>query len=189
MRRKTFNVLFETKNEMDILGKEHCMWRSLWYFVLSLGFFIGLVSNFLLSPLSLGIRFGVIFALLMIGAVVLTLYGFLLHGILETVGATSGNPVSLICLLGYTVLPFLVLTPVAFLSTRLGYEGVLLFGGTFLVGCFWMLYLLMRALQVVYIIDFVRAVAVVCFSLLLLAITFVLPVYLLVRLFFLSVGL
>jgi hypothetical protein len=61
----------------------------------------------------------------MIGAVVLTCMAFLLHGILETVGATSGNPVSLICLLGYTVLPFLVLTPVAFLSTKLGLTGVL----------------------------------------------------------------
>lgn len=188
MRRKTFNVLFETKNEMDILGKEHCMWRSLWYFVLSLGFFIGVVSNYFLSSLTLGIRFGVIFALLMIGAVVLTLYGFLLHGILETVGATSGNPTSLICLLGYTGLPFLVLTPVAFLSTKLGYQGLILFGVTFLVGFLWMLYLLMRALQVVYIIDFIRAVAVVCFSLLLLAITFILPVYLLVRLLMLSFG-
>lgn len=186
MRRKTFNVLFETKNEMDILGKEHCMWRSLWYFVLSLGFFIGVVSNYFLSTLNLGVRFGVIFALLMIGAVLLTLYGFLLHGILETVGATSGNPVSLICLLGYTVLPFLVLTPVAFLSTRLGYDGIVLFFASFFFGSLWMLYLLIRALQVVYIIDFIRAVSVVGFSLLLLAITFILPVWLLIRLLMLQ---
>jgi hypothetical protein len=62
MRRKTFNVLFETKNEMDILGKEHCMWRSLWYFVLSLGFFIRRGEQFCAQFTALGIRFGVVAA-------------------------------------------------------------------------------------------------------------------------------
>jgi hypothetical protein len=188
MRRKTFNVLFETKDEMAILGKEHCMWRSLWYFVLSLGLFCGVVSNYVLSAQTLVVRFAVVAAILIVLALLLAMYGFLLHGILETVGATSGNPVSLICLLGYTVLPFMVLTPVAFLSTKYGFTGILIFGATFAAGMLWMLYLLMRALEAVYIIDFIRAFAVVCFSVLMLGIVFVMPVCLAVKLVLLQLA-
>lgn len=151
------------------------MWQSCLYFALSLGLFGGVVSNHFLSKLELGTRFAVVVAVILITGVALFMYGLLLHGILETVGSTSGNPVALICLLGYTALPFLVLTPVAFLSTKSGYGGLLLFLAAFGVGAVWMLYLLMRALQVVYIIDFPRAAAVVLFSLLLLYIVFVLP--------------
>ncbi|MFQ9523698.1 MAG: hypothetical protein ACLR2G_09680 [Phascolarctobacterium faecium] len=38
----------------------------------------------------------------------------------ETLGAMAGDAVGLICLLGYTTLPFLVMTPVALLGTKLG---------------------------------------------------------------------
>jgi hypothetical protein len=96
--------------------------------------------------------------------------------------------VSLICLLGYTVLPFMVLTPVAFLSTKYGFTGIVIFGATFTAGMVWMLYLLMRALEAVYIIDFIRAFAVVCFSVLMLGIVFVVPVYLAVRMVLLQLA-
>lgn len=54
---------------------------------------------------------------------------FLLHGILETLGAMAGDAVGLICLLGYTTLPFLVMTPVALLGTKLGLPGMLVVVG------------------------------------------------------------
>ena len=182
MRRKTFDVLFETNTGMGRLGSEHCLWRSGWYFFLSLGMFGGVVSNHLLAYMPLGVRLGVVLAVVLIVGVSLTMYGFLIHGIMETLGTTSGNPVALICLLGYTALPFLVLTPLALLSTRIGYDGILLFALVLLIGLLWMLYLFIRALQVVYIIDLTRAAAVVFFSLLLLYVAFVLPLHLLYKL-------
>ncbi len=182
MRRKTFNVLFENKNGMEILCHEHCLWRSCMYFILSLGFYGGVVTNHFFKIQPLGVRLALVGGVLLVAAVALLLYGFLLHGILETVGATSGNPVSLICLLGYTSLPFLLLTPAAYYSTLIGYEGILLFGATLLFGSIWTLYLLIRALQVVYIIDFVRAMSVVFLSIIMMGIAFVLPWYILIRL-------
>ena len=35
MRRKTFDVLFSTRDGMEMLVKEKCLWRSLWYFTMS----------------------------------------------------------------------------------------------------------------------------------------------------------
>ena len=45
MRRKTFDVLFETRDGMRLLVQERCMWRSLWYFALSVGLFSGVVRS------------------------------------------------------------------------------------------------------------------------------------------------
>ena len=178
MRRKTYDVLFETKTEMNLLGRERSFAHSLLYFALSLGLFGGGVSNHVLIQQPLGVRFAVVLAVIVITGVALCMEAFLLHGICETVGATSGDPAALICLLGYTALPFLVLTPVALLCTKIGLEGMLLFPLVTLVGLCWMLYLLVRALEVVYIIDFTRAVSVVCFSLLLQYVVFLLPLQL-----------
>ena len=44
-----------------------------------------------------------------------------------------------------------------------------------MVGVIWMLYLLVRSLEAVYLIDWVRAMVTVLFSLLLMFIVFVLP--------------
>ena len=44
----------------------------------------------------------------LIAATALSIYGFLIHGIMETFGALAGDPLGLICLLGYTTLPFLL---------------------------------------------------------------------------------
>lgn len=179
MRRKTFDVLFDTKAGMTLLVKRPCLWRSGWYFTMSTGFFTGVATNVWLLEQPLEVRFAIIIASVIILGTALTLYGFLLHGILETFGAVSGDPKGLICLLGYTALPFLVLTPVSLLAGKLGLAGLVLLGGLIVVGACWMLYLLMRSLEVVYLIDFKRAAATVLFSLLLLYIVFVLPLQLL----------
>lgn len=123
MRRKTFDVLFETRDGMRLLVQERCMWRSLWYFALSVGLFSGVVTNQLFLDQALSVRFAVIAAAVSIAGVVLSMYGFLLHGILETLGAMAGDAVGLICLLGYTTLPFLVMTPVALLGDKTGPAG------------------------------------------------------------------
>lgn len=60
MRRKTFDVLFETRDGMRLLVQERCMWRSLWYFALSVGLFSGVVTNQLFLDQALSVRFAVI---------------------------------------------------------------------------------------------------------------------------------
>ena len=175
MRRKTFEVLFEPGTGLFALIKQPCLWRSAFYFTLSVGFFTGVVTNCWLAEQPLAIRFAIIIATILISATALSLYGFLLHGIMETFGALAGDPVALICLLGYTTLPFLLFTPGALLAGKLGIHGLPLLGILFLAGCLWMLCLLVRTLEAVYLIDTFRAGVTVVFSLLLMYIVFVLP--------------
>ena len=150
-----------------------------------MGLFSGVVTNQLFLDQTLSVRFAVIAAAVSIAGVVLSMYGFLLHGILETLGAMAGDAVGLICLLGYTTLPFLVMTPVALLGTKLGLPGMLVVVGACITA---MLYLLIRALQVVYLIDFKRSLATVAFSLLLLYIAFVLPLQIVFELLMLKIS-
>ena len=164
---------------MRLLVQERCMWRSLWYFALSVGLFSGVVTNQLFLDQALSVRFAVIAASVSIAGVVLSMYGFLLHGILETLGAMAGDAVGLICLLGYTTLPFLVMTPVALLGTKLGLPGMLVVVGACITAKLWMLYLL---------IDFKRSLATVAFSLLLLYIAFVLPLQIVFELLMLKIS-
>lgn len=175
MRRKTFDVLFDPGAGMAALVKQPCIWRSAFYFTLSVGFFTGVTTNCWLIEQPLEVRFAIILAVVLVAATALSLYGFLLHGIMETLGALAGDPVGLICLLGYTTVPFLLLTPGALLAGKLGLNGLPLLGILFLVGCLWMLYLLVRSLEAVYLVDAFRAGVTVLFSLLLLYIVFVLP--------------
>ena len=175
MRRKTFDVLFETQVGMTALVKQPCLWRSGFYYTLSVGLFSGVVTNSWLLQEPLEVRLSIVAVMIIMCGTALAMYGFLLHGILETFGALAGDAKGLICLLGYTTLPFLVLTPGALLAGKMGFDGIVLLAGVTLVGCLWMLYLLVRSLEVVYIIDFTRAAATVLFSLLLLYIVLVLP--------------
>lgn len=175
MRRKTFDVLFEPGAGMTALVKQPCLWRSAFYFTLSVGFFTGVVTNCWLASQPLDVRFAIILGTVLITATALSLYGFLLHGIMETFGALAGDPVGFICLLGYTTLPFLLLTPGALLAGKLGLGGLPLLGLLFAAGFVWMLYLLVRTLEVVYLVDGMRAAVAVLFSLLLLYIVLVLP--------------
>lgn len=160
---------------MAALVKQPCLWRSAFYFTLSVGFFTGVVTNCWLIEQPLEVRFAIIAAAVLIIATALSLYGFLLHGIMETFGALAGDPVGLICLLGYTTLPFLLLTPGALLAGKMGFNGLPLLGVLFLVGFVWTLYLLVRTLEAVYLIDSFRAAVTVLFSLLLLYIVMILP--------------
>ena len=175
MRRKTFDVLFEPAAGLTALVKQPSLWRSGYYFTLSVGLFTGVITNTWLLQQTLQFRFAVIAAVVLVTITTLTLYGFLLHGILETFSEVHGDPVGLICLLGYTTLPFLALTPAALLTTRLGMQGLPWLLLVILAGAIWMLFLLVRSLEVVYILDVWRAGTTVLFSLLLLYIVFVLP--------------
>lgn len=175
MRRKTYNLLFETTDGMNELVKQKSLWRSLYYFTLSIGLYTGVVTNTWLLHMPLPVRFGIILATVVILGTALNLYGFLLHGILETYGAVQGDAKGLICLLGYTTLPFLLLTPMALLAGKMGVYGLPLLGLSFAIGFGWMLYLLIRSLEVIYIINFTRACVTVLFSLLLLYTVFVFP--------------
>lgn len=188
MRRKTYDVLFEPSAGMTALVKSPCLWRSGFYFALSIGFFTGVITNCWLLEQALQIRLAIIAAAIIICATALTIYGFLLHGIMETFGALAGDPVALICLLGYTTLPFLLLTPAALLAGKMGWGGLIFLGVIFCIGIIWMLYLLVRTLEVIYLIDFVRASVTVLFSLLLLYIVFVLPWQLGFSMLFRSLG-
>lgn len=175
MRRKTYNLLFETSEGMHELVKQRSLWRSISYFCMSIGFYTGVVTNTWLLHMPLEVRFGIILAIIVISGTALNLYGFLLHGILETYGAVQGDSRGLICLLGYTALPFLLLTPAALLAGKLGVHGLPLLILTFVIGFCWMLYLLIRSLEVIYIINFSRALVTVLFSLLLLYIVIIFP--------------
>ena len=97
MRRKTFDVLFSTRDGMEMLVKQPCLWRSLWYFTMSVGLFCGVITNQLFLEQPLTVRFGIIAVILVISGVCLSMYGFLLHGILCTMGALAGDAVGLIC--------------------------------------------------------------------------------------------
>ncbi len=71
MRRKTFDVLFSTRDGMEMLVKEKCLWRSLWYFTMSVGLFCGVITNQLFLEQPLSVRFGIIAVVLVITGVCL----------------------------------------------------------------------------------------------------------------------
>jgi len=175
MRRKTYDLLFETGEGMHELVKQHSLWRSFFYFALSVGLFTGVVTNTWLLHMPLEVRLGIILATVIILCTALNIYGFLLHGILETYGAVQGDSRGLICLLGYTTLPFLLLTPVALLAGKMGVYGLPLLFCTVFLGSCWTLYLLVRSLAVIYLINLCRACVAVLFSLLLLYIVIIFP--------------
>lgn len=79
MRRKTYDVLFEPSVGMTALVKQPCLWRSGFYFALSIGFFTGVVTNCWLIEQTLQVRLAIIAAAIIISTTAMTLYGFLLH--------------------------------------------------------------------------------------------------------------
>ena len=86
MRRKSFDVLFETKTGMAELALNPTLWRSLFYFTISLGSFIGVCTNVIFSQQTLGIRFAVLVGILVIKAVGMTVFGCFLHGHIAGIG-------------------------------------------------------------------------------------------------------
>lgn len=175
MRKESFMILFETKSGMTELVGKPCMWRSALYFIFSMGLFSGVVTNTWLISQPLSVRAATALSVILFLTIGLFLYAMLLHGILETFGALAGDAKALICILGYTALPFLVLTPVALLAGKLGFGGLPLLIFISSLGFIWMNYLMVRALEVVYIISFWQALGVVLFSLILLYVFFTWP--------------
>lgn len=176
MRKESFMILFETKAGMTELVTKPCMWRSALYFVVSMGLYTGVVTNTWLLSQPLEVRGAMVLSVIMFLIVLLFLYAMLLHGILETFGALAGDAKALICVVGYTAMPFLVFTPVALLAGKLGLGGLPLLALISLVAFVWMNYLLIRALEVVYIISFWQSLGVIVFTLVLLYIFFTWPV-------------
>jgi len=188
MRRKSFDVLFEPKQGMAELVKKPTMWRSLFYFVISAGAFIGVITNVLFAEQSIPVRFAILLGLLVVKLVALISYGCFLHGLSDICGAPGGDIRSFMCILGFTALPYLVLTPIALLGVRFGGAWLMLIPVAALIGLVWWLFLLIRALQVVYIIAFFRAAAIVLFSIFLLMIVMMMPFYLGIKMVALKLG-
>jgi len=186
MRRKSYDVLFETKMGMDWLAQNPTLWRSLFYFVISVGAYVGVCTNVIFSQQEMAVRFAILIAILLVYIIGLVVFGCFLHGLIDACGGGSGNVKGLLCILGYTGLPFLVLTPVALLAVKGGGFAPLLLPISTLVGLIWSLYLVIRAVEAVYIIEFGRSAAVVLFGILLLLLLIFLPVYILVRVVALS---
>ena len=188
MRRKSFDVLFEPKLGMAELAKKPTMWRSLFYFVISMGAFIGVITNVIFADQSIAVRFAILLGFLLIKLIALACYGCFLHGLSDICGAPGGDIRSFLCILGFTTLPYLVLTPIALLGVRFGGIWLLLIPIAGLIGLAWWFFLVVRALQVVYLINFFRAAAIVAFSLFLLMIILFMPFYLGTKMIVLKLG-
>jgi len=183
LRLENDSLLFNTKAKMTELVDKPRFWLSALCFIVSIGLFTGVVTNTWLIRQSLEIRGAIVLSIVVFFALMLFLYAMLLHGILETFGALAGSARALVCVLGYTVLPFLVFTPVALLAGRLGFGGLPVLIFTFFLAFAWMNYLLIRALEIVYIISVWQALAAVLFSLILLYVFLTWPIRIGINLF------
>ena len=188
MRRKSFDVLFEPKQGMVELAKKPTMWRSLFYFVISVGAFIGVITNVIFADQSIAVRFAVLVGFLLIKLVALACYGCFFLFLSDICGAPGVDIRSFLCILGFTTLPYLVLTPIALLGVRFGGIWLLLIPFAGFAGLIWWFFLVVRALQVVYLINFLRAAAIVAFSLFLLMIIMFMPFYLGTKMIALKLG-
>ena len=181
MRRKSFDVLFATKTGMGWLAQHPTLWRSLFYFVISMGAFTGVCTNIAFADQYLWVRLGVLLGVLSAHLLIIIVFGCFLHGLIDACGGGSGNVWGLLCIMGFTTLPFLVLTPLALMAMRLGGVAVLVLPIACILGYIWCVYLLMRAVEAVYLLNFRQAFVVVVFALLLWALMLGLPIYLVVH--------
>ncbi len=178
MRRKSFDVLFATKSGMGWLAQHPTLWRSLFYFVISEGTFFGICSNVVFASQELPLRFAILVGLLLAKLILIVVFGCFLHGLIDACGGGSGNVRGLLCIMGFTSLPFLVLAPLALLAMRLGGWYYLVLPIACGLGYGWSTYLLIRAVEAVYLLDLLRALAVVAFSIILWSLMLALPWYL-----------
>ncbi len=178
MRRKSFDVLFATKTGMGWVAQHPTLWRSLFYFVISMGAFTGVCTNIAFAQQYLWVRFAILVGVLLTHLLILIVFGCCLHGLIDAAGGGSGNVWGLLCIMGYTTLPFLVLTPLALMAMELGGVAYLVLPVACVVGYVWCVYLLMRAVEAVYLLNFGQAFVVVIFALLLWALMLFLPIYL-----------
>ena len=83
MRRKSFDVLFDTKNGMAWLADHPTMWRSLFYFVISLGAFLGVCTNVFFKEEYIGVRFAILIGMLVSKAIGMVFFACFLHGLID----------------------------------------------------------------------------------------------------------
>lgn len=186
MRRKSFDVLFETKTGMAELALHPALWRSLLYFVISAGAFIGVCTNVLFAQQPLSVRAAILVGLLTVKIVAMLIFGCFLHGFIDACGDTGGNVKGLLCIMGFAALPFLLLTPLALMSVTLGGLWLLLLPFLVFIGTVWGFYLIVRAVEAVYLIAFSHAFAVALFAVCLWVLLLFAPMILGVRLLLLS---
>ncbi|HIU63795.1 MAG TPA: YIP1 family protein [Candidatus Avacidaminococcus intestinavium] len=188
MRRKVFDLLFEPKQRMTELSDVSSLWRSLFYFVLSMGICSGIVTNVLFSGSSLAVRGGILLGFVVFHLVALIVYTCFLHGLSDACGAPGGDIRALLGLLGYAALPYLVVAPIFLLSVKLGGFWLVFIVLAGMGASLWALFLVIRALQAVYLLTFFRACAMVCFSIFLLTVATILPIYLASKMLLISFG-
>ena len=113
MRRKSFDVLFATKTGMAELALNPTMWRSLFYFTISLGAFIGVCTNIAFSQQTLGIRFAILVGIILTKIVGMAIFGCFLHGLIDACG--GGAVICEVCFdMGFTAFTVLVWDSVHF---------------------------------------------------------------------------
>lgn len=178
MRRKSFDVLFATKTGMGWLAQHPTMWRSLFYFTISVGAFYGVCTNILFSEQELFVRLAILIGVLLAKLIVIIVFGCYLHGLIDACGGGSGNVKGLLCIMGFTSLPFLVLTPLALFAMRMSGAYMLVLPLATFIGYVWGAYLLVRAVEAVYLLDFARSLVVVLFGIGLWFLMLGLPLYL-----------
>ena len=126
---------------MSLLAQNPTLWRSLFYFVISIGAFTGVCTNIVFAEQELYIRLGILLGTLLFKLLLVVIFGCFLHGLIDACGGGSGNVKGLLCIMGFTTLPFLVLTPLALLAMRLGGWHLLILPLTCFLGCVWSAYL------------------------------------------------
>ena len=94
-----------------------------------------------LAEQPLAVRFAVLAGILTVKIVALACYGCFLHGLSDICGAPGGDIRSFLCILGFTALPYLVLTPVALLGVRFGGLWLSLIPAAALAGLVWWFFL------------------------------------------------
>ena len=164
MRRKSYDVLFATKAGMSWLAQHPTLWRSLFYFTISVGAFIGVCTNIVFSQQELFVRFAILVGVLLAKTLMIIVFGCFLHGLIDACGGGSGNVRGLLCIMGFTTLPFLVLTPLVLFAMRMGGAYFLVYPLACVLGYIWSAYLLVRAVEAVYLLNFGRSLIVVLFA-------------------------
>lgn len=188
MRRQSFDLLFEPKYGLNELLNTGGWGKSIFWFLVSMGSFWGVMSNVFLAEETLAVRFGILLGILLAQTVWLFCFACYLHGVTEACGAPTGDIRTFLRLLGFTGFPFLVMTPVALAGAKTGGAGIVLIALACCVGFFWWAFLTVKALTVAYLISAARAWTVFLYGLFLSAVSTLLPLYLLVRIIALKIG-
>ncbi len=187
MRRKTYMVLFEPQEAMMEIANHPTLWRSFCYMFIGIGAFLGVAVNYMFPEQYISVRLAMVLGLLVIKIVGLGIFACFLHGLIDAYGDNGGNICGLLSLVGFTTLPFLVFTPFLLLSLRMGGWSLLGIPFTVMAAYFWMVYLLTRAVEAVYLISYSRAVGIVLFAFMLWCLVVFGPAYFIAKMIAFSV--